>query len=470
MEDLAPPGGAGGQTRSPRRGRRRRPRRAHSAARAAFLNAPAEPAGTSRRTRTVWALLVVGVYLGLSISYSLLTPALETNDEPSHLRYVEYVVTNGNLPAIPAEAGGSLEWHQPPGYYFVTAAWQELLGIPAFFPRLVGVPFLNGATPTLVYRHGTYPPAVLRDVERLHLLRLVSVACGLVVVLCALAMAWCLTGSTRLMAATGFTVALWPKLLVLDSSLTNDALANACCALATLAVVRFARRAEARWALLFGFAAAAGAVTKYTTLPVSGLLGVVVLVVALRRRRWWAATAAPAVFVLGSAWLWIRNTIVFGDPLASSVSRRYLAHIAPWLIRSAANPYSPTLWWMVQNQLANSVFFQGGQDQIVLPYDWARALDVFALVCLAACLTRRRNLHGAVLAAALGSLGSWLLIATETTLAEGRYLMVAAGAWALLLVLGTERVHRFAVWIWPGLLAGANVWVFSTYLLPHGGL
>jgi hypothetical protein len=406
---------------------------------------------------------VVLVYLVIALTYSLLTPALEPNDEPSHLAYVEYVLQHHHLPAIPAENNATIEWHQPPAYYIAVAGWQKILGLKPI-PPLFTPWHPNGP----IFFNHDYKGAELHDALTLHLLRLVSIAWGLVVVICSLAAAWLVSRRRDITIAVGLAVALWPKLLVLDSSLTNDAMADAVCAAALVAVLLWYERGQTRWAVVFGLLAGLGALTKYTTLPVIGLLGAGLLIAAFRRRQWQAVAAPPVVFVITTGWWWIRDTVVFGDPFASSVSRRYMQSLAPWLIRHHHS--NPTVLAMIPSQLAGSVFYQAGENQVMFPHTWGLWLDLAAILSIAIALVLGRHLHWTIQAAAIGSFLAWLLIAEQTTLAEGRYVLVGAIALAYLAVLGTAPLRKLGLATWPLLLVAANVWVFASYLVPYGRL
>src|ERR1044072_4262643 len=85
------------------------------------------------RIKKAWPLGVICfVYLGLTILYSLCTPAWETNDELDHLANVEFLLRFGK--SIPLKTEPWHETHQPPLYYVLCAGWQRLLRIPDFEP------------------------------------------------------------------------------------------------------------------------------------------------------------------------------------------------------------------------------------------------------------------------------------------------------------------------------------------------
>lgn len=65
------------------------------------------------------------MFLCLARNWS--TPAWEGFDEPSHVDYVEHVLLDESLPALPSE---NLEGQQPPGYYLIQVALPRVTGLP----------------------------------------------------------------------------------------------------------------------------------------------------------------------------------------------------------------------------------------------------------------------------------------------------------------------------------------------------
>jgi hypothetical protein len=76
----------------------------------------------------------------------------------------------------------------------------------------------------------------------------------------------------------------------------------------------------------------------------------------------------------------------------------------------------------------------------------------------------------------LAGIAAVLIIAQTTTQAEGRVAFVGLAGFAILLVLGTtcgptqNRLARAVVFAWPAALVAVNIYIFSNYLVPFGGL
>ena len=168
-------------------------------------------------------LLLTAVYLVAALPYSLLTRAWEPNDEIDHALYVEYIISHGSLPRIGLVNG--VESHQPPLYYLLVAGWQELLRIPAFVPAPTPNPDApaSGRPGRYLIFSDRYTALQHQDAVYLHELRLVSVLLGLATVLLSYGCARLVLSRPLAALSAGLLVALLPKQLVVDSTLTNDA-------------------------------------------------------------------------------------------------------------------------------------------------------------------------------------------------------------------------------------------------------
>ncbi len=405
------------------------------------------------------------------MTFSILTPAWENNDEAAHVQYIEHIVRYGTPPQIAASNG--VESHQPPLYYYLSAAWQKLLGIPAFDPQIeppLGPPI--PATQRFYEVSHDYSPAQHRAARAVHELRLVSVVCGLVAVLAAVAAGGLLTGRALTSGAIGATVALWPKFLVVTSAVTNSALVTMIGAVAVPIFLIWRRRQSWKWAGLLGAVLGAGALTDETALPVAALMILLLGIYCVRSRHWSSIIAAVMGFgLVAGGWL-VREWVIYGDPLASSKSRTYLLGAIPGLVRAA-----PHVSWAILRaawpQLAQSTWYDGGWNQLLLPPAVDHAVWVLAVVSIVAALASRLPERWILLASAGGSIGAWLAIVRATTGAQGRYLLVGIVAWATLLVLGAERVMRglrLASFVWPAVMTSLVCYVLLTWVIPYAHL
>jgi uncharacterized membrane protein YhaH (DUF805 family) len=457
------------------------------------------PPGEARRANRLAPLLLSGVYLALALPYSLLTRAWEANDELDHATYIEYVVRHGALPRISALNGH--ESHQPPLYYLLTAAWQKVLGIPAFTPSGVPNPDVaaesNAGRRFLELLHN-YTPAQHQDAVYLHELRLLSVLLGLATVLLSYGCARLVFARAEAALSVGLLVALLPKQLVVDSVVTNDTLVITLCALALFIFLlsekarRESQEPRRRWLMVgLGITLGLAAITKLNSLPLAGLLLCLTAVPALRRWRLLADSAlAVAGALAASLWWFIRNKALYGQFLASRATLSYLKAWLPPLVVPVSWTNTGRFLHFVPSQLFRSVWYDGGWNQFDLPKWMNVLLWILAALSMisAAVMLRAKRWRGAlrpsvsglalwgIAGAVVAGIAAVLIIAQTTTQAEGRVGFVGLVGLAILLVLGTvpgttqNRFARAAVFAWPAALVAVNIYVFSNYLVPLGGL
>jgi hypothetical protein len=465
-------------------------------------------------TRLSLVILVVA-YLFLALTFSLLTRAYEADDESAHTDYVEYIVQHHSLPHISVANGG--ESHQPPLYYLLEAGWQQLLGIRAFTPQLG---FVKGPIEPnhLVLSHD-YTTTQHQDAVHLHELRLLSVLFGLSTVLLTYAGARVLGLRQAMALCCGLLVALLPRELVLSSDLTNDALIIPLCALGlTLFLLAERARVEGRLGhrrlhlLGMGLALGLGAITKFSGLPVAGILLVLAFVpsIALSRSDVHAHANGPAsqryntrqvgiaprfvvdgiIAVVGffavSGWWFIRNKIVYGQFLASSRSEGYLkafvggAHPVAWsthlLFHQVPAVFWQTTWY--------------GQPNLSLPAVVNDILAAVGLLCLVAgawvLVTRRRPKRltvpplsaAALLGCIVGAVIAVIINIKTTSIGDARVAFVGIAAFAIVLALGSTRLverlnprwSSMGTWAWPAVLLALDAYVVVRFLIPLGGL
>ena len=414
------------------------------------------------------ALAVGACYLALAVTFSVLTPAWENNDEFDHARYIEHVADDWSLPRIALADG--IESHQPPLYYYLAAGWQHVLGISPFRPQ--GLP-VGSIEPNHYLLSHDYTPAQHDQAVSLHLLRLVSIAFDLATVLAAVLTGWLLTGRALFAAAVGATVALWPKFIVVSSALTNTSLVIALCSCAIPCFILWLRLRTPRWAAATGGLLGAAALTQFAALPIAALLLLSLTVFAGKQRDWRAPLIAGGCFAAIAGWWFVRNTILYGDPLASADTRTYLSNV-PSPVPLVRDPpsLSPSVLNEALDTAAHSTWYDAGWNQIHLPHtiDWVVwALAAISLGAAAYSSIRDRLV---LLICALGAVLAWLILAS-TILAEGRYLLVAIVAWAALLVAGAERLlgrWPAGIWVWPGIMLALDAYVLATLVIPDAHL
>lgn len=288
---------------------------------------------STRREKRALSLLLL-IYLLLAIGYDVATPYGEAPDEPSHMGYLEYLVVNGALPPIQADAP-TTEAFQPPLYYLIGAGvvlTAKALGVPwkdePLTPDLRGnVDARNGVDPkAMLYLH----PQEERWPPWPYLLRTLSIVAGLGFVLLTYA-----TARTLVPAPASSTVALLsaafaafiPQSTYIHVNLSNEPLTDLIAAWIVWLLVRhlFLQYKGSRVVWL-GVALGLGMLTKFSIAP---MVVPALWVLWIRRegsaRRMLRDVAAVAgAVVLLAGWLFIYKWTAYGDPLSLAAWHRML--------------------------------------------------------------------------------------------------------------------------------------------------
>jgi D-alanyl-D-alanine carboxypeptidase (penicillin-binding protein 5/6) len=228
------------------------------------------------------------------------------------------------------------------------------------------------------------------------------------------------------------------------------------------------------WAAATGAVLGAAALTGELALPVAGLMLLLMLGQAWRRREWRGALVAVGCFGAIAGWWYVRNVVLYGDPLAGAATRDYLAHaVGPGPLIRTPPSLSPDVLSSGFTTLVHSAWYDGGWNQIHLPTTVDLVVSAIAAVSLLLTAFLAHLRGGLVLVlCAIGSVVGWLLLLRSTTQGEGRYLLVAIVAWAVFLVAGSERLirRRAGLWLWPILLGALDGYVLLRWLVPYAHL
>jgi len=259
----------------------------------------------------VGVLLVFGGIAALVVPMDYSNPRPTPPDEACHAGYVIWLARHHTLPVF-LSANDNYEAHQPPLYYL------------SALPALAVQGFLSGQTAT----EATHGPVVA--------LRLWSV----LVAAAGVWLAWLLgrrmfAHSRFLALAPALLLALWPGRTLIVSAVTNDGLAEAFCLLTfLLCAVILEDGLTARRAAWLGLSWALALMCKSTSLALAPvvLLAVVMAVsrgeqtgeqrAAATRQALGALAIIAAVVVVVAGWWFVRNQLVYGDPLAAAVFNR----------------------------------------------------------------------------------------------------------------------------------------------------
>jgi hypothetical protein len=439
-----------------------------------------------------WPLATVCVfYLVIAASYSLMIPAWESNDEADHVAYIEHIITHGDLPRI-ARANGH-ESHQPPLYYALAALWQRSLGIAGFAPDLPALRYANISsnrpTDQLLLGHD-YSPEQRKQAVAVHEIRVFSIFLGLMTVILTYFVGRTATGRQQVGLAAAMFPILLPKFDVVMGTVTNDALVIMLSSLALLITLNVTTAAADRRRLLsalLGLVLGAAAITKTNALLlVVPFLGVVAFTGRLPIGRRMADTAVAVVGMgLVGGWWFVRNLELYGDPLAHEVTIQYLREWFPGFAAPASWTDEERFGFFVPEQLLKSTWYTGGWNQFYAPTLFNLILAFAAAICLFAAVRAfiagrgasgepLRGVTGIILgSAAVAGLIAVLLVAKETTQAEGRITFIGLAAFATLATLGAHEALPFrwrglsvGLVLWPLLLGLYNLYVVARFVMP----
>jgi hypothetical protein len=370
------------------------------------------PAGDGPAVVLLGLLVVVWIALGLWICRR--APYGSGTDES--IRYVAFAAAEHRWAEVEDfRAYGVDHFYYPPLYYLLFAPFHRreevFLG---GYPRgpesdenyrlnrggtqLVSPAFLGRVPPRLV---GLYREA-----------KLVSLGCGLAVLLCliaTLALAFPGPGRWWLVLAGTVPCLTLPEFLYYQTLVNNDVLVNALCALATLAFVAGVRSCRERreqgfraWTAVCAAAAGLGLLTKQSALAVLPLVAGLVLAPLLRRdgetpgRRRVVPVLRHALLsagiVLASGGWWLVRGALRGDPFG--MQAQFLAH--PWV---TSGPGRLTAFYAEQflTRIARSyvALFSGAlwgvPDRIFVAYLAVPAVVAVAVVAAAVARRVRRG-------------------------------------------------------------------------------
>jgi len=281
-------------------------------------------AGRSLAGGRFWLFGIVIIYLIFALMYNIVTPATlaaqHNPDENGHIQYVQSIVA-GRLPVFTNAANGP-EFHQPPLYY--------LASVPIY-----------AMTHSLGYTASA------------HALRFVSTLFGLLLILVAYRTARLLLPDEPFVpVVVAGLVALLPMNVAMNASVGNDSLTNLLVALGLMFVVehipdvhRQGLPPPVRLGIVLGLIiiTKSSALVLYPAVLIAyAMLGYRKVMPAKEALRG-AAMSIGLGILIGSPWL-IRNTMLYGDPLAqkmflNSFNNTMLANTMIYILHGSITDY-----------------------------------------------------------------------------------------------------------------------------------
>lgn len=347
-------------------------------------------------------------------------------DEKQHANYVNHLLTLGSFPELKVGDGENYQSHQPPLYYMVAAATAKIAQADPTAP--------SGRT-----------------------IRYLGVVFGLATLAGVYFAARWGTGSEVVALAAAAFVGLNPMFLALNAAVSNDGLLFAITTWGFALCIRLAQPDSCSRDLIWlTLLAGLGLLTK-TTAIVLLPLGMVAIWMQPHARPKRLAILVIGSLLIASPWL-IRNTVLYGDPLALRIFNEAFAgspKTSDLVSAFGAVPYWKDWfgYWTLR-----SGFGAFGQMDIFYGANVYRLLWAVALLILAGNLLSARKQMSIpsstrILSWVLVGLVSLLYLRFNLTYfqAQSRYLFPAVGAVGLFFALGLRG--------WSGKWFAAAVWV-----------
>ena len=421
----------------------------------------------------IWHLILI--FLALGLIYTITVPVFESPDEPWHFNYVRYVAQGHGLPSMRNnDSGAYQEVGQPPLYYlvagWVTAPFQpdDMRGLalhnPGFGYQAPGTVNDNKNLMAHTEREAfPWSGATLAT----HLARLVSLAFGALTVLAAWGLAREVSPNSSLIPlATAALVALTPQFIFVSSVTSNDSSAAALSTATLWAIARTWRLGvTTQRAALTGVLVGLASLTKTSTILLGVFAFAAILIEkldfrsltdlrSLKSRLRDAGVSAGVALAVGS-WWYVRNAILYGDPLGLTVHLN-----TPWA-RPAPIPLTEVLSALplVYRSFWGAFGWGNVEMSPVIYYAIATMLVVSLIGWIVPPLTagRRspftglqypipnaRNRQSAILVVCglwcIAILVSFLRWNQQVAAPHGRLLFPMLGAFAVLLVAGLARL------------------------------
>ena len=280
------------------------------------------------------AALLVATYVVVAVAYSVIVPIYEAPDESGHFDLIVHLINTKSLPVQDIEQRNYA--HHPPLYYILAAIPASLADVndvssmpqlkPEFhWPSIDDPAVASHKTAETFPYHGR--------VLAIHLSRAVSVLCGALTVILTIAIGWLLFPRLQevgLLAAV--LVAFNPQFLFTNGAVTNDGLVVAACTGVLWQLLRTLQRPERlrEWVFL-GMWAAAAVLAKSVGLVVCGVVCLSWLIWSARRKTpalsIKSGVAVGLTFVLLAGWWFVRNQVLYGDPLGWQVYQQAWAEV-----------------------------------------------------------------------------------------------------------------------------------------------
>ncbi len=478
----------------------------------------------SERTERALLAAILGLFVLLGTTYSIIVPPFEVSDEKWHYPMVKYIADHWGLPV--QEPGVEAPWRQEgsqaPLYYFLSAlatCWIDTSDMETV--RHLNPHVDSGATPdgnvNLVVHNPPLESFPWRGtVLAVHVVRFLSVLMGAAAVyLTYLIVREVLPDRPVLALGAAAVHAFTPMVVFISGAVNNDNLIVPLCSLALLMLLRLlpdpsgfpkpggSRRVPVGRYLLLGVVLGLAALTKSSSLALTVITALVVVVRAVWRRSWaeffagGAATLLPLLLVAG--WWYMRNLRLYGDltgfnaffeilgtrdvpaDLAQLWRERYSFAAGYWGNFGGINVPMPSWIYTVLNTVVViaglGLVVAAVKSQIQKPKAQNGGIGVGNLGFGVWAFVIRHSSFAICALWALGVVIPWSFWASTTWSSQGRLIFPVLPVWSLLLVLGLSgwlprrwgrwAVAAFALFLLCLSALAPWLWISPAYALPE---
>lgn len=452
------------------------------------MDHPAVPATISSQRERLIVIVVLAVFILLAVGFSL-GPIFEGPDELEHYRFVRELAETR---ALPDPRQPHEEYHQPPLYYVLAALikapindadFEQVEVNPYHLYHNHGEKFIAGNDNKnhLIHPQSESFPFIQSGTAlAVHLIRLLSVACGACSILMCyfiFSMLWPNRSDLRLFSlAIG---ACWPLMLYMSSTVSNDALTILLSCLSLLLVLRQVRHGPSLLsAMIMGLVLGLALLTKVSSLLLAIPVGVAVAIDL--RHTWKHALVTLTLTIAIAGWWYARNMLLYGQVSAMYSSWPALEVQAGQLAFSDGLGRLSFVYQRLWARLgANSI--------VVAPaiYRFFDVLTALGLVGAVVQFARRWRIRHekpwahsipreiVVMTAFAIALLAAIVYYTYTNWAgnQGRFLLPGVAIWSALLAVGLEvwvprSIRLPATFCFMGIMASVAAACLFGYYLP----
>jgi len=399
-------------------------------------------------------IIIVLIFVGLGVLYSITTPIWEAPDETGHFGNVWYIATHKELP----KPGTFYTWHQSPLYHLVAAvvvSGVEMSEPSQWLRPNPNSPTVNAGGEPNISLHSVRELAPYRDVPlAVRLARWVTLFFGVVTVVTTYVLAKRLFPNQYRWIALGAAglVAFNPQFIFMSTAVQNDAPLAAGFALTMLPALSVVQGDyRTRQFLWLGGLTGLTILFKQSGIVLVGVAGLVVVWAAWQTQRWrnlfrWGGWTALAFLVMAGP-MYLRNTVQYGDPFAYRVYKSLHPPVSPLSLAEI----TPEMLQTATISLHQSFWGRFGWVSLSLPdaiYDILWVIYPLALIGLALWFWRGRTRWAApkgglpaIMLLLVGMAAVWAFVIRYMMLfgafgVQGRYLFQLISAQSVLVSLG----------------------------------